>query len=289
MAQPLIQAEVALLLKGKKSVFNLEIALTIEPGELLVVTGESGSGKTTLLRVLAGLEKKARGCIFSGTSIWQDSSKKIFVPPQKRKVGLVFQRYALFPNMTVRENLLYALPKGGSKKIITELMEVKGLTELADNYPPQLSGGQQQRVALARALIQKPSLLLLDEPLSALDFTMRSRLQTFLLDIHRQNQLTTVLVTHNEDEIRQLANRVICLKDGKISAEGIPNALFPIKQSTLKGLWMGMEKNRGKVKIGENEVSVSLLDHHFASPLLGEEVWIDFGAEGAFLQKNKGQ
>jgi molybdate transport system ATP-binding protein len=289
MAHPLIQANLSLSLSGNKSVFDLSVELSIEPGELLVITGSSGSGKTTLLRILAGLEKKALGQIHSGTHVWQDSATKTFLPPQQRPVGMVFQQYALFPNMTVRENIAYALPKGASPTIIMEMLEIKELIELADNYPHQLSGGQQQRVALARALVRKPALLLLDEPLSALDPTMRARLQDFIRETHQQHQLTTVLVTHNEDEIRQLATRVICLEHGKISAQGSPDAIFPQKKNMLKGMWLGLEGKVAKVKIGENELPVSFRHSAIPFPNPGDWVWVSFGSEGAVFLKKEGQ
>lgn len=289
MAHPLIQADLSLSLSGNKSVFKLAVELSIEPGELLVITGSSGSGKTTLLRILAGLEKKALGKIHSGTHVWQDSATKIFLPPQKRPVGMVFQQYALFPNMTVRENIAYALPKGASPTIIMEMLEIKELIELADNYPHQLSGGQQQRVALARALVRQPALLLLDEPLSALDPAMRGRLQDFIRETHQQHQLTTVLVTHNEDEIRQLATRVICLDHGKISAQGSPETIFPQKKNTLKGIWLGVEGQIAKVKIGDNEVLVPFEHSASTLPNPGDWVWVSFGSEGAVFLKKEGQ
>lgn len=289
MAHPLIQADLLLSLSSKKSVFELAVELSIESGELLVITGSSGSGKTTLLRILAGLEKKAVGKIYSRDLVWQDSATKTFLPPQQRPVGMVFQQYALFPNMTVWENIAFALPQGASPAIIMEMLEVKELAELADNYPHQLSGGQQQRVALARALVRQPKLLLLDEPLSALDPVMRSRLQTFIRDTHRQHQLTTVLVTHNEDEIRQLATRVICLEHGKIRMQGSPDVIFPDKKNKLKGIWLGIEYGVAKVKIGENEVPVSFDNSSSALPHPGDWVWVNFDTNGAIFLKKEGQ
>jgi len=203
---------------GGRMVLDLE--LDMNPGELLAVYGPSGSGKTTLLRMLAGLARPERGRIQFGKELWLDTADRIMVPTQRRKVGLVFQEYALFPNMTVRKNLEYALDRRQEKSDIKELMEIMQLEELGDRYPNKLSGGQQQRVALARALVRRPHLLLLDEPLSALDTEMRIRLQEYILQVHRTYSLTTVLVSHDVHEVIRLADRVVLLEEGKIREVG---------------------------------------------------------------------
>jgi molybdate transport system ATP-binding protein len=194
----------------------LDIQLSILPGELIAIQGASGSGKTTLLRLIAGLDKPDKGTICFEQECWLDTAKKIFVPPQERKAGMVFQDYALFPNMTIVGNLQFALPKGSDHSTIHDVMAVMELEALAQRYPHQLSGGQQQRVALARALVAQPSMLLLDEPLSALDPEMRQKLQNYILRMHRKYQLTTLLVSHNYREIFKLADRIIRLEQGHI-------------------------------------------------------------------------
>lgn len=204
----------------------LEVELIIPPGELLAIYGPSGSGKTTLLRILAGLVRPDRGYIGFGEEVWLDTEQKIMVPPQRRKTGLVFQDYALFQNMTVRKNLEYALDRGQSNEGVEELIRVMELEELAEQYPNRLSGGQQQRVALARALVRRPKLLLLDEPLSALDTEMRVRLQDYIREMHKAYGLTTVLVSHDYLEINRLADRAINLRDGKIQGTGSPSHVF---------------------------------------------------------------
>ncbi|MBK8489511.1 MAG: ATP-binding cassette domain-containing protein [Saprospirales bacterium] len=198
----------------------LDLDMEIHPGELLAVYGPSGSGKTTLLRMLAGLARPERGYIRFGEEVWLDTAKRTIIPTKRRKVGLVFQEYALFPNMTVRKNLEYALDRGQSKSDVEELMHIMELEELAGRYPAKLSGGQQQRVALARALVRRPHLLLLDEPLSALDTEMRIRLQEYILQVHNTYSLTTVLVSHDVHEVIRLADRVILLEEGKIQEVG---------------------------------------------------------------------
>lgn len=204
----------------------LELDLELPENELIAVYGPSGSGKTTMLRILAGLVKPQEGYICFGEDVWLDTRKKIMVRPQERQAGLVFQDYALFPNMTVRKNLEYALEKGQSSDFPDELMRVMELEELGDRYPARLSGGQQQRVALARALVRKPKMLLLDEPLSALDTEMRERLQEFILQVHRSYSLTTLLVSHDAPEVIRLADRVVILREGKVVQTGLPDQLL---------------------------------------------------------------
>lgn len=205
---------------------ELEVDIKIEAGEFVALSGPSGSGKTTLLRLIAGLAEADGGQIKLHDEYWLDTTTGINLPPQKRNVGLVFQDYALFPNMTVRKNLEYALGKKGPSQIIDELAQMMELDELMDRYPSRLSGGQQQRVALARSLVRRPPILLLDEPLSALDAAMRSRLQDYILEMHRRFSLTTLLVSHDFVEIFKMADRVIQLDEGKIIKEGRPKDVF---------------------------------------------------------------
>ncbi|NDJ26822.1 molybdenum ABC transporter ATP-binding protein [Campylobacter sp. MIT 12-8780] len=202
----------------------LEVQKELRAEEFVCIFGESGAGKTTILRIIAGLIKPEFGYIKVNDELWQDSHKNIFLPPQKRKVGFVFQDYALFSHLNVRENLAFAL-KGEQKKI-DELLELMNLKSLEKAYPHQLSGGQAQRVALARALAFNPQILLLDEPLSALDFKMRGFLQDELLKLTRHFKLTTLLVSHDIGEIYKLASRVIKLEYGKCIQDGKPSELF---------------------------------------------------------------
>lgn len=203
----------------------LEVKTVIEPRELVALFGPSGAGKTTLLRILSGLVKPDKGRISAGKSIWFDSCLKINLPPQKRNIGYMFQDYALFPNMTVEENICFAHP-GNDRRDVSELMQTFGLTGFAKRKPASLSGGQKQRVALARALARKPLLMLLDEPLSALDATMRTSLQNEISKAHQLYGATTLLVTHDMNEIFRLANKVVCLENGKITSFGSPEKVF---------------------------------------------------------------
>lgn len=214
--------------------FNLNISCTIKEGQFVSIVGPSGAGKTTILRLIAGLTQQDSGSISVNKTTWFDSTNKINLNPQKRKVGFVFQEYTLFPNMTVKENLEFALNKGQSKDVINELIQTIELTDLQDRKPETLSGGQKQRVALARALVQKPSVLLLDEPLSALDGEMRIKLQDYILKVHKKYSLTTFLVSHDISEVFKLSDHVIKLENGSILQQGTPEELFLDKKTTGK-------------------------------------------------------
>jgi molybdate transport system ATP-binding protein len=203
----------------------LELKLTIPKFGFVTFFGKSGVGKTTLLRMIAGLSNPDSGYIKVNNEYWFDSSKKINVKPQKRNIGFVFQDYALFPNMTVKEHLLYA-QYYKEKAHVSELLETFHLKGLCNRKPAKLSGGQQQRLAVARALARKPQILLLDEPLSALDSEIRETLQQEILQAHKKYSATTVLVTHDLDEVYKLSDYVYIIDNGKISEQGMPNDVF---------------------------------------------------------------
>lgn len=205
---------------------EMSMEMEIAAGEFVTVTGPSGAGKTTLLRMIAGLAKPDSGRIEVAGETWYDSAAGIDLPPQRRRVGLVFQDYALFPNMTVRGNLEYALKDPDAKDKVDGILETTGLAQLAQRRPDTLSGGQRQRVALARALVSDPRILLLDEPLSALDQDMRNRLQDEIASIQKRFGLATLLVSHDMGEIFRLSHRVVCLEDGRIARQGRPADLF---------------------------------------------------------------
>ncbi|WP_273447032.1 ABC transporter ATP-binding protein [Neolewinella agarilytica] len=214
----------------------LQLDLRVERGELVTLYGPSGAGKTSTLRMLAGLLPPQSGQIRVNGKAWFDAEAGINLPPGQRNIGYVFQDYALFPNMTVRENLRFALRKGEADSKVDEQLDVMELGALAGQKPATLSGGQQQRVALARALVQQPDVLLLDEPLSALDPSLRRRLSDHLQQWHRSLGLTTILVSHDSREILQLADRVLEMREGKVVRTGSPQEiLFPdLKAETLQ-------------------------------------------------------
>lgn len=253
--------------------FRLEVDLQLFNKELLALTGPSGSGKTTILRILAGLEKRAKGRLMVQGELWQDSAQGIFLAPQQRSIGVVFQDYALFPNMSVVQNLQFALPKTENQTLIEELLEVMDLQELKPAYPRELSGGQQQRVALARALVRRPKLLLLDEPLSALDTQMREHLQTFIRLLHERYALTTLLISHHPEEIQRLADRVLVLEKGKIISESLTQEMKPAGL-LLRAIWLAPQNGLIRVQLGDNELATPQPAKVFADYLPGQEVWI---------------
>lgn len=201
------------------------ISLKIEPGEFVCFLGPSGCGKTTLLRMLAGLETVSSGTIKFGV---RDVTR---VPALNRDVGIVFQSYALFPNLTVRQNIEYGLvsqktAREDRQRKVRELVEQVRLEAAVDKYPHQISGGQQQRVALARALAINPSILLLDEPLSALDANVRGHLRLQLKELHRRIGLTTIMVTHDQEEAMVLADKVVIMNGGVVEQVGRPEEIY---------------------------------------------------------------
>ena len=224
----MITVDVTKELKTQSSTMMLDVTMQIEEGSFIAVAGESGSGKTTLLRILAGLEN-SKGSIKLGSEIWQ--SERFFLPPQKRAIGFVFQNYALFENMTVEQNLLYV---SKDREFAQHLLELTSLTDLAKRYPNSLSGGQKQRVALCRAFMRRPKLLLLDEPLSALDPKMRIKLQQDIMRLHKEFGTTSIMVSHDPSEIYRLASHVYMLKNGRITQEGTPKEVLLKMQGSQK-------------------------------------------------------
>jgi molybdate transport system ATP-binding protein len=233
MEDTIIQINIRKMLLSAHGPLQLEICADIAPGELVSVFGISGAGKTSLLRMLSGLMVPDWGFIKVAGEVWFDSSTHINLPPQKRNIGFMFQDYALFPNMTVGENISFA-QKIKNKVFVKDLLSLFELEEFEHRRPDKLSGGQKQRVALARALAVKPSLLLLDEPLSALDASMRLRLQDEILKAHRISGATTLLVSHDLTEVFKLASLVWVIENGKIVRSGPAHHVFADNNSTGK-------------------------------------------------------
>ena len=282
----MIEIKLKKALHAASGPMELAVQLEIAPGEFLAITGPSGSGKTTLLRLIAGLAQPEEGYIKFEERVWLDTAKKIALRPQERNIGLVFQDYALFPNMTVRQNLEYALGKGQNRNIIDELIEITELKELEKRYPARLSGGQQQRVALARSLVRQPRILLLDEPLSALDTGMRAKLQHYILRVHEAYQLTTILVSHDQREVFKLSSRIIALHHGRISQPALPppmllsnghNGDFQLSGEVLDIEAQG-DKNIVKVLIGANMVRIEALPEETRHLQPGDTTTIRFDA-----------
>ncbi|PIW52778.1 MAG: molybdenum ABC transporter ATP-binding protein, partial [Sulfurimonas sp. CG12_big_fil_rev_8_21_14_0_65_36_1453] len=212
----MIKIDINKKLHGANGEMDLVVNLDITQGDFVALAGQSGSGKTTLLRILAGLED-ATGTIKVGDEVWLEGKKAL--PSQKRKIGFVFQDYALFPNMSVEENLLFVQK---DKELADKLLALTELSELRDRLPNTLSGGQKQRVSLCRAMMNKPKILLMDEPLSALDPKMRTKLQHEILTLHKEFGTTTIMVSHDPSEIYRLASRVVVLNLGEIINDGTP-------------------------------------------------------------------
>ena len=214
------------------------VNLNIADGEFVCFLGPSGCGKTTLLRAIAGLDLQSSGRIF------QAGKDVSVLPPAERDFGIVFQSYALFPNLTVEKNIAYGLenrktPKDKINTRVSELLELIGLTDKAQSFPSNLSGGQQQRVALARALATSPSLLLLDEPLSALDAKVRVFLRHEIKQLQRKLGVTTVMVTHDQEEALTMADRIVVIKDGRVEQVGTPNEIYQQPQTKFVADFIG--------------------------------------------------
>jgi molybdate transport system ATP-binding protein len=212
--------------KGTKGGIQLDLDLEISDGQLIALYGPSGAGKTSVLRMLAGLLKPDDGHIAVGDTTWYDQDRNIHQKPQRRDIGYVFQDYALFPHLSVLQNLEFAAQSLEDKERVEELIGIMELRSLSARKPDTLSGGEKQRVALARALVRRPRLLLLDEPLAALDMKIRMKLQDHILEVHRRYALITILVSHDLGEIHKLSDWVCEIKAGKIIRQGPPSKLF---------------------------------------------------------------
>ena len=206
--------------------FRLRVDLDLPPGGVTAVLGPSGSGKSTLLRLVAGLEQPQEGRLQIGERTWLDTDRRLCVPTQKRRVGMLFQDYALFANMTVAANIGYGLPRRARTQAVSEWIERLHLSGLESRHPHQLSGGQKQRVALARALACEPDLLLLDEPFSAIDAYLRQRLRDQLLALVTTLGQPVILVTHDLDEARHLADRIGVMVNGRMHRFGAAKEVF---------------------------------------------------------------
>lgn len=230
----MITFQVSKHLNTERGIIPLDISFSLKKGQFLTLFGKSGAGKTTILRILAGLIQAETSEITIENEIWNSTQKNIHLPVQKRSIGFVFQDFALFPNFSVKANLEYALPKNENPSIINELLELMELQTLQSVKPNRLSGGQQQRVALARAIVRKPKILLLDEPLSALDDEMRFKLQDYILLAHKHFSLTTILVSHSLPEIFKLSDKVLVISDGIIHKVGTPAQVFSEQKISSK-------------------------------------------------------
>ncbi|MCB0494608.1 MAG: ATP-binding cassette domain-containing protein [Cyclobacteriaceae bacterium] len=289
----MIELDVHKKLNTAEGEMDLHFKSVVKSRALTTIYGTSGAGKTSVLRMLAGLLSPDSGKIIVNESTWFDSSSRTNLPPQERKVGFVFQDYALFPNMTVRENLEYALASKNETKVIDELIDLIELGGLEKRKPDTLSGGQKQRVALARAIVRKPQVLMLDEPLSALDQSMRSKLQDYILQLHKEYNLTTLLVSHEMGEVFKLSDEVIVLENGSVRQQGLPAELFTSRQVSGKFQFTGEILNIQKediiyiisVLIGNSLVKVAADEREVAKLAVGDKVLVASKAFNPIIQK----
>jgi sulfate/thiosulfate transport system ATP-binding protein len=232
-----------------------DVSVEIPSGSLTALLGPSGSGKSTLLRVIAGLERPDTG------SVEIDGRDATDLPPQRRGVGFVFQHYAAFKHMTVRENVAFGLkvarrPKAEIRARVDELLELVQLPGLADRYPAQLSGGQRQRMALARSLATQPSVLLLDEPFGALDARVRQELRAWLRHLHDEVHVTTVFVTHDQEEAMEVADRIVVMNSGRIEQVGGPRDLYEHPANAFVMGFVGPVTRLGELFVRPHDIEV---------------------------------
>jgi len=233
------------------------VSVEVPAGSLTALLGPSGSGKSTLLRVIAGLEQPDEGVIWLAG---QDVTK---IPPQARGVGFVFQHYAAFKHLTVRENVAFGLkirrrPRVEIRQRVTELLELVQLARLGDRYPAQLSGGQRQRMGLARALAVDPKVLLLDEPFGALDARVRKELRSWLRRLHDETHTTTVIVTHDQEEAMEVADRVVVMNAGQIEQTAPPRELYDSPANEFVMSFVGPVNQVGDAYIRPHDVELLL-------------------------------
>ena len=261
----MLNIDIGKTLQGSNGEMNLKISCSIKEGEFVAITGKSGSGKTTLLRILAGIEASEGSISFKNES-WLDNEKSLV--PQKRNIGFVFQDYALFENMSVEKNLLFVKK---DEKLATHLLDMIELSSLKNRLPNTLSGGQKQRVALCRAMMNRPKLLLLDEPLSALDSIMRLKLQDEILQLHQEFGTTTIMVSHDPSEIYRLASRVLVLEEGKIVKDGTAKKIFMEEKNNLKGELLAVSVNNiATVLVGQQLIEMKFSEEEVRHLKIGQ-------------------
>ena len=234
-----------------------DVSVEVPGGSLVALLGPSGRGKSTLLRVIAGLERPDSGAVLL------DGVEVTSVPTQRRGVGFVFQHYAAFKHMTVRENIAFGLklrrlPRQQVRRRVDELLELVQLAGLADRYPAQLSGGQRQRMVLARALAVEPKVLLLDEPFGALDARVRAELRAWLRRLHDEMHVTSVFVTHDQEEAMELADRIVLMNHGRIEQVGDPRHLYERPANDFVMRFVGPVTSFGDLLLRPHDVQVRL-------------------------------
>jgi sulfate transport system ATP-binding protein len=233
-----------------------DVTIDVPDGSLTALLGPSGSGKSTLLRIIAGLETPTGGTVIIGGQDVTD------LPPQKREIGFVFQHYAAFKHMSVRDNVAFGLkirkqPRDRVRARVDELLEIVGLTGWADRYPGQLSGGQRQRMALARALAVEPAVLLLDEPFGALDANVREELREWLRRLHDEVHVTTVIVTHDQEEAMAISDRIVVLDRGRVQQTGEPREIYEKPANEFVMGFLGPVSKLGETLVRPHDLVLS--------------------------------
>ena len=229
--------------------FTLDVTLSVRPGEILVLIGENGAGKSTVLNLVSGILTPDTGEITLGGRTLFSSEQRIDLPTERRKIGHLFQSYALFPHMTVAENVAFGLscrktPKRKIADVVAEQLQSMHLSDLADVNVGRLSGGQRQRVALARALVLKPELLLLDEPLAAVDMRVKETMRKELHDQIRNAGIPCVVVTHSLQDVLELADRTCFIEEGRVAAAGTPDEVLGMRNNEFIASFAGLEFKR---------------------------------------------
>jgi len=276
---------------GKDVLVEGDLRQPTDRFSITVLFGPSGCGKTTILRCLAGLERPTEGrIVFAGTT-WFDHGRRVCLTPQERGIGFLFQEYALFPHLSVARNIGYGLKSNSrSRHLVAEIIRVFQLTGLEDRYPHQVSGGEQQRIALARVLVGRPRLLLLDEPLSALDQPTRELLRPELGRLLRETGIPTILVTHDRTEAMALADQLIVLHQGRISQKGTVEDVFnhPVNLDVARIVGMGTVAAGRITKTAEGLATVVLGNTELIAPApdpISEHVYVCIRPEEVVLQK----
>ena len=277
------------------------IDLEIPEGKLVTLLGPSGCGKTTTLRLIAGLERADRGVIEIGGHVVSDPAHRIFVGPHRRPIGIVFQSYAIWPHMTVIENVMFPLrvnrpriKRGAARSTAMDALELVGLTHFAGRPAPQLSGGQQQRVALARALVREPKVLLLDEPLSNLDKGLRGRMRDEIRSVQQRLGITTVFVTHDQDEALAISDDVVVMNGGHVVERGLPQAIYTYPQEEFTARFLGVSNSLDGVvdSVGPDGATVVFGTRHmlcakFGSAQRGDVVSVFMRPESFRLSRRR--
>jgi molybdate transport system ATP-binding protein len=271
---------ISVSIRHRQGDFTLDAAFEAERG-VTALFGPSGSGKTSIVQIVAGLTRPDSARIAFGDSVWNDTESGIFVPPHRRRIGYVFQEGRLFPHLTARQNLLYGrffAPRAERSISEDEVVSLLGIGKLLDQRPATLSGGEKQRVAIGRALLSAPRLMLMDEPLSALDRGRRQEILPYIERIRDEVKIPVFYVSHALDEVARLANRVVLLDEGRVRAVGTPQQVFPEisdlhdgtpPQSIIEGRIIGHEAHFGvsMAEIGENVVTLQPIDLPEGTPV----------------------